>query len=377
MKKEKFIRERKGAKGVTFMVEFRFFDRDGKEQRYVSSFPSWKYPTPGAALKAAVADRNRALAQYDTIGLAKKRSLTMQQALERVFEIEDMAPETERQYRYIGSFALGPLAGKDVSKVTTADLRCQLKRLAQQKPETALKRSLYLYRKIFNAVAEDGFLVSDPTRPIKKVPDSLVPTQKRAVTMSCTIEDVLAAVDAYGSDSEESVFNRKVMHTGLLLGYALGLRPAEIFAIRKDSFDFAKKEVTVGARVGSAVDWHKADIVKPKTPGSLRVLPLPGYVIDPIRELMEIQPEEYLFARYDGSLWGQRERCSFLKNACRKAGIEFTAYQLRHNFATQLITNGVDVRTVQELMGHATPVMTVSYARSSDDKKKEAISSLE
>ena len=52
-------------------------------------------------------------------------------------------------------------------------------------------------------------------------------------------------------------------------------------------------------------------------------------------------------------------------------------YLMEHNFVTQLITNGVDVRTVQELMGHATPVTTVSYARSSDDKKKEAISSLE
>ena len=48
-------------------------------------------------------------------------------------------------------------------------------------------------------------------------------------------------------------------------------------------------------------------------------------------------------------------------------------YQLRHQFSTDLITNNVDIRTVMELMGHNNTDMTIDYARSSDDLKKEAL----
>ncbi|WP_442879281.1 tyrosine-type recombinase/integrase [Anaerorhabdus sp.] len=50
-----------------------------------------------------------------------------------------------------------------------------------------------------------------------------------------------------------------------------------------------------------------------------------------------------------------------------------TFYQLRHLFGTDLITNNVDGRTIQELMGHASYSMSVSYARSSKERKKDAL----
>ena len=50
---------------------------------------------------------------------------------------------------------------------------------------------------------------------------------------------------------------------------------------------------------------------------------------------------------------------------------------LRHTFASRLVMSGVDIRTVQELMGHADINMTMRYAHLSPDHKRGAMEQME
>lgn len=64
--------------------------------------------------------------------------------------------------------------------------------------------------------------------------------------------------------------------------------------------------------------------------------------------------------------------------ACRKTGIEgITWHKLRHTFASRLVNRGVDIVTVQQLLGHSTVVTTMRYTHTNLDSKRNAVAKLE
>ena len=84
----------------------------------------------------------------------------------------------------------------------------------------------------------------------------------------------------------------------------------------------------------------------------------------------------YLFRNCHGEPY--RSIRTGFEHAVQRAGIkDFHFHDLRHTFASRLVMAGVDIRTVQELMGHKTIAMTLRYSHLSPDHKRRAIEALE
>ncbi len=80
----------------------------------------------------------------------------------------------------------------------------------------------------------------------------------------------------------------------------------------------------------------------------------------------------YVFCKPDGRPIGSI-RTSFTK-ACRKSGITNTdTYILRHTFASHLLMNGIDLVTIQKLLGHSSISTTMIYSHISDKHRAESV----
>ncbi len=129
-----------------------------------------------------------------------------------------------------------------------------------------------------------------------------------------------------------------------------------------------------GLRVSEAVNLKIKDIdlneltihLKDAKGGKDRLTIFPEKLKNDIAGLIgDKNPDDFLFTSERGGRLTERTAQKVFENALEKAGIkkDATFHSLRHSFATHLLENGVDVRYVQELLGHANIRTTQLYTK--------------
>ncbi len=143
---------------------------------------------------------------------------------------------------------------------------------------------------------------------------------------------------------------RNIKHRMILTTiYSLGLRRSELINLRIKDINFERKAILIYNSKG------KQD----------RVLPLPGKLEKQMHRYMEMyQPKRYLI---EGHKEGERYSAASIGKIFKRyveviiPGHNFTPHSLRHSFATHLLDSGVDLRYIQELLGHKSSKTTEIY----------------
>ena len=109
----------------------------------------------------------------------------------------------------------------------------------------------------------------------------------------------------------------------------------------------------------------------PLYPAAVRALN--DYLRDVRPQLVEDPEETALFLNMNGRRMSRQGFWKIIKHYQEKAGIqtEITPHTLRHSFAVHLLENGADLRSIQEMLGHADISSTQIYAQLVKQKLKD------
>ncbi|OMC11760.1 integrase [Mycolicibacter heraklionensis] len=144
----------------------------------------------------------------------------------------------------------------------------------------------------------------------------------------------------------------------ILLALLAGLRVHEIAKVRGEDID-----------LGARLLWVKGKGRK------LRSLPLHPLLIEVAADMPE-RGWWFPMRGFEGEHTLSRSVSDIIRLTMRRAGVPGSAHSLRHWYATSLLDDGADIRTVQELLRHKSLATTQIYTKVSNQRQREAIDAL-
>jgi integrase len=220
---------------------------------------------------------------------------------------------------------------------------------------------------VFRAAVEDRVIARSPCTRSVRLPR---PDGGEVVPMSPA--QLRAMIEAVGDRYSALVV--------LLAGS--GLRPGEALGLTVDRVDWLRRTVRVDRQLVT-VSGARPTFGPPKTPASVRTVPVPQAVLDALaRHLERYSPGPH------GLIFTDSKRDPIRRNAlghiwrraALRAGVDgFTPHDLRHYAASVLIDQGASVKAVQRHLGHASAKTTLDeYAHlwpDSEDTTRRALAS--
>ncbi|MDD4506830.1 MAG: tyrosine-type recombinase/integrase [Sulfurospirillaceae bacterium] len=147
------------------------------------------------------------------------------------------------------------------------------------------------------------------------------------------------------------------------IGFLTGLRTGEIIGLKWEDFYFEDKSFRVERSRRQGME------TLPKTKNSVRTVEIINTLMPYLQEHRKLSPKEsiYLFETYMREPYNTCDKISshYWKPTLQKLGILYrNLYQMRHSFASLMISNGEDVLWVSNMLGHKHSSMTLEkYAR--------------
>jgi tyrosine recombinase XerC len=211
----------------------------------------------------------------------------------------------------------------------------------------SMSRHLSALRSFFKFLTREGFLKTNPILSVSS------PKLDKHLPQFLTEEEVFRLIESSQPKDEMGMRDRAILETF----YSTGMRISELVGLSQEDLDF----------IGG--------IVKLKGKGKKeRIAPIGEKAISSLREYLEKRKKQTsaVFLNKRGTRITDRGVRNivgkYLKASGMKKGV--SPHTLRHSFATHLLNRGADLRTVQELLGHANLSTTQIYTHLTTEKLK-------
>lgn len=261
------------------------------------------------------------------------------------------SPHTIANYRRdLLEFAVVAGSEIDAASIDVPLIRNYVYSLNLKNKSSSVARKLSAVRAFFKFLEQENVIRLNPMGSIS------MPKQEQHIPVFLSVDEVFALLESPG---EEGTFTRRDRAILELL-YSTGMRVSELVASNMASIDFDNEMVRVKG---------KGNRERMVPVGAPAVKALQGYFAareELLRNRLQQGKKtdrEALFLNNRGTRLTARSVERLIAEYGRKAGIDkpVTPHVLRHSFATHLLEMGADMRSVQELLGHASLSTTQKY----------------
>jgi integrase/recombinase XerC len=271
--------------------------------------------------------------------------------LHHLERVKRVSPHTVRSYGAdLEQFALF-FGERGVGTVTHQDLRQFLGHLvARRTARSSLARKLSAIRSWYRYLHREGVVAADPARLVA------TPRQEKRLPTVLTVDDALRLLQEPDTGAAAGLRDRAVLETL----YSTGIRASELVGINHADVDRGERLVRVRGK------GRKERIV----PVGRKALD----AIDAYRSAVRSAPEEpAVFVNPSGKRLTVRSVQRIVERYRKKLGLARSAspHTLRHSYATHLLESGADLRSIQELLGHASLSTTQRYTHLNLDSLME------
>jgi len=219
----------------------------------------------------------------------------------------------------------------------------KMKRLKKVGP-ASVNRELACLKHMFTKAIEWGKVKENPAQKAKLLKEP--PGRLRYLKP----DEIKALLNACAS------YIRPIVITAL----NTGMRKGELLNLKWSDIDLKNRKITV---------------INSKNNES-RVIPLNQTLYQELFNLQQKARGEYVFSDKNGNPFGDIKKG--FSAAVSRAGIKnFRFHDLRHTFGSHLVMQGIDLRTVQQIMGHKEIKMTMRYAHLSPEYVQKAVEKLD
>lgn len=250
--------------------------------------------------------------------------------------------------------------GIDPLDMVPADLAAFISELAngsEGKPGVApatLQRKIACLRSFYRHLRREQILAGDPTTELRP------PRSRGRLPKVLSRDEVTRLLAQPQGGSPAALRDRALLETM----YACGLRASEAIELRLSNLDL------------------EAGVLRTHGKGSKeRLVPIGSKAIETLRDYLErgrprligLRDEPRVFVNLRGGGLSRQGLYKIVQGHARTAGLEhrMSPHTLRHTFATHLLAGGCDLRSLQEMLGHADIGTTQIYTHLSADRLRD------
>lgn len=217
-----------------------------------------------------------------------------------------------------------------------------------------ISQHLAALKSFYHFLLRERLVESDPTTDLES------PRQSKKLPQVLTVAEVERLLNQPRADTPAGLRDKAMLE----LLYATGLRVSELVSLNVD-------QVNLEGEFVRCLGKGSKERVVPM--GQVACFYVRTYIENGRGKLIKRATEPALFVNHHGRRLSRQGCWKILKGYVRAANLkkDITPHTLRHSFATHLLENGADLRSVQELLGHADIGTTQIYTHLTRKKIRE------